>query len=161
MPEIASLARDHPRIESVFGPLTDDEDATLRSFFAEVDRELQGLAEDVRGGTKGLEVIWSRLGQVQVFGDVAARGVSFDVGLYPTWCFGNRSGEPGWGIEASIDADCQHSVDHESMDTVWDRGDVEMSTPEAAVRELVEAARQLHRLACEHPLEYWQALAKD
>ncbi len=169
-----SLAKDRPDLSGVFGPLDADDERRVRLIFAEVDAEfLSLLAHFDRGriswtGT-GLELMtypnttWCDIaGYVET--DNVGDGnhiVSFGVELKPAWKFSQVPASPAWNVDASISADCQHEKYHESMDLVWDRGQVQRTTPTAAVLELLEAAQQLRRLGIKHPPEHWLAQASD
>jgi hypothetical protein len=167
----SSLARDRPQIESVFGPLTEAEDQRLRRTLASVDEELLSLAahfeQDRAGvGGTGLDLRWVKSGQVSIASYVTAtveggNVVEFYLELRPAWLYGNQTGEAGWCIEASVQADCQHNLDHGGMDTVWDRPETRFSTPIEAVQALAEAARELRTLAEGNPVTYWVSLANE
>jgi hypothetical protein len=67
------------------------------------------------------------------------------VELRPAWYYGEPSGEPGWDVEGTIDADCRHKKDHGGMDPVF-RGEIVHATdPEEAARALLDVAVELHR----------------
>jgi hypothetical protein len=83
------------------------------------------------------------------------------VGLRPSWSSGDRTGERAWIVEAWIDVDCQHVIDHEAMETVHDRGDVRATTPESAAKEPLQAASELVQLGMSHPVEFWTSRAAD
>jgi len=166
-----SLSKDHPLIESGFGPIGDDLDRTLFAILAKVDRELVALATklgpertDERG--VGLKLVWMPSGQVELSSFVSGSDngghmVDFGVELRPAWFYGHRTGVAGWVIAASVDAHCKHAVDHGGTDTVWNRGDVRRSTPEDAANELLVATIELRKLGTDQPLDHWLSLARD
>lgn len=83
------------------------------------------------------------------------------VDLRPALYYGATSGEPGWDVEATIDADCRHTKDHGGMDPVF-RGEVVHATnPEEAARALLDASVELHRLGTTKPLSFWLDKARD
>jgi len=169
--ERVSLAKRRPRLEGVFGPLTEEVDASLRVIFERVDATLRALA--THHGTSGaslertgLELTLFPSGQLEISSDVGASDglgniVAFMVELRPTWFYGVGSDKAGWDVEASIDADCRHTNDHGGMDPVF-RGEVIRATdPEAAARALLGAAEELRRLGTTKPLSFWLDRARD
>jgi RHS repeat-associated protein len=169
--EPVSLAKHRPLLDGVFGPLTAVQDECIRSTLAAVDEQLLTLARRFglgRSGWEGtgLELNLDRAGQLAITSyvetvDSEAHAADFFVGLRPSWSSGDRTGEPAWIVEAWIDVDCQHVIDHEGMETVHDRGDVRATTPESAVEELLRAATELVQLGASHPVEFWTSRAAE
>jgi hypothetical protein len=83
------------------------------------------------------------------------------VQLHPSRIEDNGEGARRWDIEATIEADCQHRHDHGGLETVWDRGDRQVATPDQAGAELLAAAKQLHDLGRQHSLDHWLAMVSD
>jgi hypothetical protein len=169
--EAVSLAKQRPLLQGIFGPLEMSEEASLRAILSEVDEELLRLARHFgrdRAGFEGtgLDLQWFRSGQLVLSSDVAtgdrdAHAASFLLNLWPSWSHEAASGLAEWIIEATIDVDCQHTDDHGSMETVYDRGQTRTRTPLTAAQELLAAARELVRLAVDHPIEYWTSKTKS
>jgi hypothetical protein len=166
--EKVSLASGRPLLDGVFGPLTHEDDVQIRSVLAAVDDQLLSLARHFGSGlgNTGLELCMLASGQLLISGyvettDTDEHAAAFLVELAPSWCLGDRSGDRVWTIEATIDVDCQHVVDHEAMETVHDRGDIRAVTPKAAAQALLQAATDLVQLGMSRPVERWTALATD
>jgi hypothetical protein len=169
--EFVSLAKQRPRLEGVFGPLTEDADASLRGIFARVDDTLMSIASHFgtsRAGHEGtgLKLVLLPSGQLFISGDVGTsdghgKVVEFMVELRPSWVHGVRSGELGWDVEATIDADCQHTNDHGGMDTVFSGRVAHTNDPEESARSLLDAAAQLLQLATTRPVSSWLDRARD
>ncbi|TDW98631.1 hypothetical protein [Kribbella sp. VKM Ac-2566] len=169
--EKVSLANGRPLLDGVFGPLTHEEDAQIRSILAAVDDQLLSLAKHFGSnhaglGSTGLELCLLASGQLSINSyvettDSDEHAADFLVELAPSWCAGDRSGDRVWTIEATIEVDCQHVVDHKAMETVYDRGDISAVTPKAAAQALLQAATDLVHLGMSHPVEHWTALATD
>jgi hypothetical protein len=112
-----SLATSRPLLDGVFGPLTHEDDAQIRSVFDAVDDQLLSLARRFganRAGWEGtgLELCWLASGQLLISSfvettDASEHAAAFLVELVPSWCHGDRSGDRGWIIEATIQVDCQ------------------------------------------------------
>ena len=171
MAALVSLAKHHPHLEGVFGPLTPKDDRALRATFAEIDEELLALASHLGqrgagGQGTGLELVWKQSGQLSIASCVGATrnsiAADFCVELRPAWFYGPpTTGDAGWDVEATIQVDCQHSPDHGGMDLVWERGDIRRRTPAEAAAELLGAAGELRRQGTDYPLEHWQSLTRD
>ena len=77
---------------------------------------------------------------------------------------GTKHEEPSrkseWVVETSIEVDCQHVPDHESMENVFNQQE-RRQTPECAVDELLDATRQLAALAMDNPIDYWTSKTKS
>lgn len=169
--EPVSIAKHRPLLDGVFGPLTAAQDDHIRSTFAAVDEQLLTLARHFgvsRAGWEGtgLELNLDQAGQLAITSyvgtvDAEAHAATFLVGLHPSWSLGDRTGEQAWIVEATIDVDCQHVIDHEAMEMVYDRGDVRAITPESAAEALLQAASELVQLGMSHPLEFWTSRAAD
>lgn len=170
MAQYVSLAK-RPRLEGIFGPLSQEVDASLRVIFQQVDASLLALTSHHGTGGVGREgpVLELRLyasGQLEIFGDVAVGDVQgncveFMVELRPGWFVGSTSGEPGWDVEATIDADCQHRTDHGGLETVFRSEVVHATDPEEAARALLDVAVELHRLGTTKPVSFWLDMARD
>lgn len=171
MAENVSLAKRRSRLEGVFGPITEEVNASLRFIFKQVDTVLLELASHhgrTRAGWEGtgLELTLFPSGQLEISSDVGTNdgqgnSVVFMVGLRPAWFHGTSSGEPGWDVEATIDADCRHDKDHGGMDSVF-RGEVVHTTdPEESARALLDAAVEIHRLGTTMPLSFWLDKARS
>jgi hypothetical protein len=154
----------------VLGPLSAQDDASVRAIFDEVDGVLLEIARhfdrDGAGWERtGLELTWAASGQIAISSHVGActdgtKCVDFCIELRPSWYFGERSSTLTWEIAAEIYADCQHAVDHRSMETVHEASARAITALEAAAA-LRTAARELLRHAMDFPLEYWLQLAAD
>lgn len=164
------LARENPELDEVFGPISRETERRLRLIFGQVDEQLLGLA--VRLGHQpdnwagGLYLRRFRSGPSSIAGHTGrcitgSQCVQFYVELRPSPINGTDSAEEGWDVEAVVEADCQHAHDHGGLETVWDRGDRRVPTPEDAASELLAAAKQLHELGRQHALDHWLALASD
>jgi hypothetical protein len=123
--ETSSLRKNWPHLEAVLGPLSAQDDASVRAILDEVDGVLLEIArhfdQDGAGweGT-GLELTWAPSGQVAISSHVGActegrKCVDFCIELRPSWYFGERSSTLRWEIATEIYADCHHAVDHGSM----------------------------------------------
>jgi hypothetical protein len=169
--QTVSLANSRPLLDGVFGPVTHEEDAQIRSIFDAVDDQLLCLARHFganRAGweSTGLERCLLASGQLLISSfvettDANERAAAFHVELVPSWCSGDRSGDGAWTVEATIQVDCQHLVDHAAMEMVYERGDIRAVTPVAAAEALLRAATDLVQLGMSHPVEHWTALATD
>jgi hypothetical protein len=158
-------------LEAVLGPLTDSDDAVIRSVFDECDEKLIGLARlfgHERAGWEGtgLELSWYPSGQVMINSFVetglgSSKCVSFCVELRPAWMYGEKSAALAWEIEAEIYADCQHKIDHGSMDRVHELPAVRATSAIDAATALRNVLDDLVRLAHENSLEHWLRLASD
>jgi hypothetical protein len=151
--------------------LTHEEDTQIRSICEAIDAQLLSLAAHFRArraGWKGtgLELCLLASGQLFISSFVGTTNgdgdaASFGVRLAPSWSLGDRTGKRVWVIEAAIEVDCQHAMDHRAMEEVYDRGDVRATTPVAAANALLQAATDLVQLGISHPIEHWTALAQD
>jgi hypothetical protein len=168
--KVSSLRKYRPHLESVLGPLSAEDDASVRTILDEVDVVLLQLARHFgreRAGWEGtgLELTWCQSGQVTICSSVGAsidegKCVDFCFELRPSWIYGERSSKLSWEIETQIYADCQHAVYHRSMDMVYEAV-TRSATAMEAVAELLRATRELFRQATELPLEHWLRLASD
>jgi hypothetical protein len=161
----ASLAKYQPRLQSIFGWIDQGQDEYLRGTLAKVDSELSRIARHFGRDSRGLQMNWYESGQMSISGDVGtsdseSHAVDFIVELRPSWMHEEPSRTNEWVIETEIYVDCQHMPDHGSMDNVYDRIH-RQQTPEGAVDQLLDAARQLVALATDHPVEYWASKAKS
>lgn len=161
----ASIARYHPKLQGIFGPLDKSQDEYLRQVLAIVDTELARIATHFARDSVGLNMNWYESGQLSIGGNVGAsdsdsHAADFLVELWPLWMHEGPSRDSEWVIETSIYVDCQHVPDHESMDEVSNRQE-RRNTPESAVDELLSATRQLAALAMDNPIEYWTSKAKS
>jgi hypothetical protein len=167
--QTSSLRKNRPHLESVLGPLSKDDDASIRFKFDEVDGILLSVARRF-GRTSagweatGLELSWMPSGQTAISSFVSAsiddKCIDFCIELRPSWHYGDRSPTLTWKIVTEIYADCQHSVDHGGMDTVHESSHY-VTTPLDAANALHTSACELLRLAAAFPLEHWLALASD
>jgi hypothetical protein len=168
-----SIRGKKPKLETVFGPITPAEDTDIRNIFQRCDEVLLGLAQHFgheRAGWEGtgLELTMMGLGQVNISSFVetchdgdGSKCVSFCVELRPGWYNGNMSGERLWEVEAEIYADCQHKVDHGSMDLVYEVPVAQASTPIDAAKHLLTAVENVADLAKHKSIEHWLELATD
>jgi hypothetical protein len=171
MSPASSIARLKPRLQSVFGQLTINEDAKIRPILAKTDQLLLDLAghfSSQRAGWEGtgLELTWALSGYIDISSFVEAgldgeHIVSFGVSLTPGWCQNDFPMEPFWEIDASIDADCQHKVYCGSMHQVYRFPEIRRKTPVDSVLALLDITEQLVQLGKEKPIEYWLKLAGD
>jgi hypothetical protein len=155
------LAKCHPKLQGIFGPLDKSQDEYLRRVLAQVDDELSRMA----GNRFGLEMKWSESGQLAIggyveTGDAESHAATFIVDLWPSWMHEEPSRESEWVVETSIEVDCQHVPDHKSMDNVFHRQE-RRQTPEGAVDEFLLATRELAALAVNNPIEYWTSKTKS
>ena len=160
----ASLARYHPKLQGIFGPLDRSQDDYLRSVLTEVDKQLSQIARHFGRDGAGLDLEWFESGQLSIggcveTGDSESHAASFMVQLWPSWMHEEPVRNSEWVVETSIDVDCQHVPDHESMETVFSRQD-RRQTPEGAVDALLEATNRLAALAMNNPIEYWTSQTK-
>jgi len=168
--ETSSLRKNQPHLEAVLGPLSAQDDASIRAIFDDVDGVLHELARYFgRDGAgwegAGLELSWMPSGQLDISSHVCAgidgsKRVDFCIELRPSWYFGEKSSTLSWEIETVIWADCQHSVDHHSMEDVHESS-LRAATALEAATALREASRELLRLGTSFPLEHWLKLASD
>jgi hypothetical protein len=166
----SSLQKNRPHLEAVLGALSSEDDAKIRGIFAEVDVVLLQIAHHFhhdRAGWEGtgLELTWAESGQVSINSNVGAsveggKCVDFGVELRPSWYYGDRSSTLTWEVEAEIYADCQHAVDHSSMDLVHEKSKRIANSVEAAAA-LLDLARELLAMATSFPLEHWLELASE
>ena len=166
----SSLQKNRPHLETVLGPLSSEDDAKIRAIFAEADMLLLEIAHHFhhdRAGWEGtgLELTWAASGQVSISSNVGARVqdgkcVDFGVELRPSWYYGDRSPSLMWEVETEIYADCQHAVDHGSMDLVHETSTRIANSKEAAAA-LLSQVRELLALATDFSLAHWLALASD
>ena len=167
--ETSSLKKNQPHLESVFGPLSEEDNSKIRTILDEVDVILLEIARHFghdRAGWEGtgLELNWMQSGQTAIGSNVGASNqkgdcVDFCLELRPSWYFGEKSPLLKWEIESAVEADCLHSVDHAHMHTV-NEVSVRMDSPIEAALALLEASRELQRLA-DVPLERWLELVAD
>jgi hypothetical protein len=168
--ETSSLKKNRPHLEAVLGPLSAEDDAKIWAILDEVDVVLLEIAHNFhrdRAGWEGtgLELTWMASGQVGISSHVSAcidggKCVDFCIELHPSRYFGERSPTLTWEVDTAIYADCQHAVDHSSMDTVHETSMRVATAVEAALASLT-ASRELLRLATNFSLEHWLALASD
>jgi hypothetical protein len=140
------------------------QDEYLRSVLATVDDELRRIARHFHRNPEGLEMIWTESGQLSIGGNVEtgdseSHAAAFMVDLWPSWAR-DEPGKSDWVVEASIYVDCQHAIDHESMENVFSHEE-RRQTPETAVDELLLVTRELARLAMDNPIEYWTSKTRD
>lgn len=168
--ETSSLRKNRPHLEAVLGPLSAQNEASVRATFDEVDGVLLGIARQFsrdRTGCEGtgLELTWAASGQVDISSHVGAcidgsKCVDFCIALRPSWYFGERSSTMTWEIETVIQADCQHAVAHRRMHSVHEASARVLTALEAA-GALHAAVRELLRFATAFPLEHWLQRAGD
>jgi hypothetical protein len=168
--ETSSLRKNRPHLEAVLGPLSAQDNASVRTLLDEVDGVLIQIARHVgRDGAgwegTGLELTWAASGQVAISSHVGAcadgsKCIEFCIELRPSWFYGEGSSTLTWEVETEIYADCQHAVDHGGMDTVHEASARSVTALEAAA-SLLRAARELLRHATDFPLEHWLWLAAD
>jgi hypothetical protein len=171
MSPTSSIARLKPRLQSIFGQLTADEDAKIRPILAQTDQLLLDLAKHFSSnhagweGT-GLELVWSPAGQIDISSFVEAgldgdHIVDFCVSLNPGWSYIDFPAELFWQIEAWIYADCQHKANHRCMHPVHRFPELIRKTSIDSVLALLDITEQLVQLGKEKPIEYWLKLAGD
>jgi hypothetical protein len=168
--QTSSLRNNRPHLESVLGTLSQQDDASVRAMFDEIDGVLLKIARHFgRDGAgwegTGLELTWMPSGQVDISSHVSCcidgqKCVDFCIELQPSWYFGERSSPTVWEIATSIEADCQHAVDHRCMHTVHKTSARALTALDAA-NTLRAAAIEMHRLATQFPLEHWLQRAGD
>jgi hypothetical protein len=161
----SSLAKDHPKLQGIFGPLDRSQDEYLRRVLAQVDEELARLSRHFTRDSAGLDLAWYESGQLTISGyvetgDSESHAAAFMVELWPSWMHEEPSRKSEWVVETSIEVDCQHVPDHESMENVFNRQE-RRQTPESAVDELLDATRQLAALAMDNPIDYWTSKTKS
>lgn len=159
--ETSSLRKHRPHLESVLGPISPQEDASLQAIFDEVDGILLEIARHFgldRAGWEGtgLELTWMQSGQVDISSHVSAciqgnKCVDFCIELRPSWFFGEKTATTTWEIAATIFADDQNAA---GMHAVHKESAHALSALEAAAALRV-AVHKLLRLATEFPLEHW------
>lgn len=166
----SSLQKNQPHLEAVLGPLSDDDDSKIRTILSDVDKVLLEIASDFGGdragwdGT-GLELTWMQSGQLDISSFVGActpKGECINCGLalLPSWYCVERASDLKWDVEMDVSADCRHTEDHAHMHTVHEVV-VRTESVMDAVMELLNAARELRRLAMEFPLEHWLEMSSD
>jgi hypothetical protein len=168
--ETSSLQKNRPHLEAVLGPLSSEDDAKIRAIFDDIDAVLLGIARHFnrdRGGWEGtgLELTLMPSGQAAISSHVGAcvdgeKCVDFCIELHPSWYYGERSPTLTWEVETEIYADCQHAVDHPSMERVHETSTRITSSVDAAAAMLT-AFRELLRLATDFSFEHWLSLASD
>lgn len=161
----SSIAKYHPKLQGIFGPLDKSEEEYLRGVLAQVDIELSRIAKHFARNSAGLEMQWNESGQLSIAGyvgvaDSESHVVDFIVELWPSWMHEPPARETEWVVETSIDADCQHVPEHASMDNVFIQQERKRS-PESSVDELLNAAHQLAAMAMNNPIEHWTSKAKS
>jgi hypothetical protein len=166
----SSLQKNQPHLEAVLGPLSAEDDSKIRTILSDVDTVLLEIASHFgrdRAGWDGtgLELTWIQSGQVGISSYVGActpkgEWIDFGIELRPSWYFGERSSALKWDVESTVAADCRHAEDHSHMHTVHE---VVVRTESAidAAMELLNAVRELRRLAMEFPIEHWLELSSD
>ena len=167
----SSIKKLNPRLQSVFGILTQLDDTEIRKILSSTDELLIEFAKffgSNRAGWEGtsLELTWSPSGQIEIssFVETGLDGdhcVSFIVSLQPTWIFGDFPTEQERKIEAEIYADCQHKVYCGNMHRIYELPSVISAHPIGAVTALRNMTAELIKLGKEKPLEYWLQLAGD
>lgn len=167
--QVSSLQKNRPHLESVLGPLSDEEDSKIRTLLSEVDGVLLEIAhhfgsEGAGSEGTGLELAWIPSGQVYISSYVGTSTkracIEFGIELWPSWAYGNRTSTLTWNIETTVRADCQHRVDHGGMDVVHEVSVRVESALEAALA-LQSASHDLRNLALAFPLEHWEELASN
>ena len=168
--ESSSLQKCQPHLEAVLGPLSAEDDSKIRLILSEVDGILLEIARHFgrdRAGWEGtgLELTWMQSGQMAISSNVGActpKGecIDFGIELRPSWYLGERSSVLKWDVESTVAADCRHAEDHSHMHTVH-KVVVRTESVIDAVTELLNAARELRRLAMEFPIEHWLELSSD
>jgi hypothetical protein len=160
----SSLRKNQPHLEAIFGALSAEDDSKIRSILKDADEVLLEIANHYgrdRAGWEGtgLELTWMESGQVAIssfVGACIARGgcVDFTIDLQPSWCYGEKASTLSWNIESGIEADCGHADDHGGMHRVHEVV-ARSNTPIEAAIEVLNAVRELRRLATAFPLEHW------
>ncbi len=165
----ASLQKYSPRFEGVLGPLSEQDDYTIREIFRSIDETLLELArhferEEAGWEGTGLELSWYPSGETSIGSYVSTSKVEdgtcvdFGIEIRPSWCSGERSSRLLWDVELNINADCGHAVYCGHMHNVHESV-VRVGSPISAVETLRNAVHELQRLATEFPLEHWLELA--
>jgi hypothetical protein len=167
----SSIARLRPRLQSVFGLLSLDDDTEIREILSQTDGILLDLAQcfaSSRAGWEdtGLDLVWLPSGQIEISSFVGtgldgSHCVDFVVSLTPVWARGGFPVEPGWEIEAVIQADCQHKIDHRCMHLVHELPAVRKTNPIDAAIALRDMTGELLRLGKDKPITFWLLLAGD
>lgn len=167
--ETSSLKKNQPFLESVFGSLSVEEDAEIRTIFEKADAILLQIAARFGHNStgwegSGLELTWMKSGQTSISGNVSTISndicVDFSIDLMPSWYNGTRSSTLSWNIEKSVSVDCNHSVDHGHMHRVF-RTKIEADSPIKAAQTLFTETQALSQLTIETPLSHWAELASD
>lgn len=169
MAESVPISPNGPRLEPVLGPLPANEEKDLRARLVAAGQALVNLGQCVGGRVgwhnQGLELVWMPSGQLSFTSyvatvDSANNAVSFAIELRPGWYFGVVPDRPTWVVETSIEADCLHSVDHESMETVYEY-EITTESPREAVVTLGHEVKRLADMATSHPVDHWTDMTRD
>ncbi len=164
MSESIPITADGPHLEGVFGPLSSDEDRSLRTTIIRLSAELVGMAQRLGGragwsGT-GFELEWAASGQTSInaFVDVeeADRYIEFSVEVRPSWYFGERSDERAWFVDERISVRCAAPRDCGMHDIVSTEHRVRTVPELIAVLDATVA--RLVALSKDHPLAHWIAV---
>jgi hypothetical protein len=167
--QTSSLHENRPHLESVLGPLSEQDDVTVRAIFGEVDAVLLELARQFnsRAGWEGtgLDLVWLPSGQVSIRSYVGkcidrSKCVDFEIELWPSWIYGRRASTVSWEAEIGVYADCQHAVNCRCMHLVHSATLVTTTALEAA-QALRTQVGELRRWATEFPSEHWLRMAGD
>jgi hypothetical protein len=171
MATYSSLAKEQPRLQAVFGLLSAADDDHIRSIFRQTDANLLELARHFgiqRAGWEGsgLELVWGPSGYVGISSYVGtgldgSHCVDFLLELTPTWVSDTFPNEAAWEIEAFIQADCQHQINHRCMEVVHMLPTRRESTPIGAALALKDMAAELLSIGTTTPLKHWLQLAGD
>jgi hypothetical protein len=171
MATTSSLKKLNPRLQPIFGILSESDDAEIRKILSSADEMLLEFAKffgSNRAGWEGtgLELVWGSSGQIDIssFVETGIDGdhcVSFVVSLQPAWYYGDFPKEQGWNIEAEIYADCQHKAYCGNMHRVYELPTVTCNNPTDSALALRNITAELIRLGKEEPIEYWLQLAGD
>jgi hypothetical protein len=164
------LAREgSPHLEGVFGALSQERDTSIKAVLGRVDAELLSMADAFglkRAGWEGtgLDLVLCPSGQLEISSfveptDAERQAASFQVGLRPSWFYGQRTDRPGWIVEVRVEVDCGHRPAHDGMHVIHER-EVEAATPEQAADALLRETERLSAFARTKPLAEWVAAGK-
>jgi hypothetical protein len=167
----SSIKKEKPRLQPIFGILTQSDDDEIRSIFQGADEMLLNFAEFLgskRAGWEGtgFELTWLPSGQIEISSFVESgldgdHCVSFGISLRPAWFDGSFPQEPEWQVAGEVNADCQHTNYCGHMHCVYDFPPITATHPVEAVRALRDMTEQVIQLGKEKPIEYWLQLTED
>jgi hypothetical protein len=162
------ITNERPLLGMIFGHMTHEEEARVRSGIVTCGERLSALADQLGGGARGFELELMELGQVAITMHVGAldseqNSVVFGVEVSPSWSnLGERRSEDAqsWVVEAWIDADCLHTPAHDAMESAHTH-EAFANTPLDAAKTLHDETESLIALATSHPVDHWTNMAKN